>query len=104
MIPAPGDRRSTDVLTLPRSRVEESWCDVQALAWETRRAVGRAYVDVTRSRDPVPSLLEADQRLIRLTEFARREAGEASGISYIVPGQSALWDGCLDGDDSEPGA
>jgi len=96
--------RSQEVITLPRSGVIESWMDAHVGAYEARRAIGRAYVDVTRARDPIPNLIDADQRLIRLTEFARRKAGEASGISYIAPGQSALWDGCLEGDDSERGA
>jgi len=91
------DRRSHDLLTLPRAGVEESWMDVQALTWETRRDIGRAYQDTQARRSPVARLISADRRLIRLHQFARRKAGEAAGISFIPRGQLALplHDGCL---------
>jgi len=67
--------------------------DVQATTFEARRDIGRAYADVKRQRDPLPRLFAADQRLLRLSAFARRRAGEAEGLLFISPGQRPLWDG-----------
>lgn len=89
----------TDFHTLPRSAVEESWMDVRAAAFEVRREVGRAYQARQLGRDPIPHLLNADRRLMRLEEYGRRHAGEAAGLTYISPDQLALFDGCLPGDD-----
>lgn len=85
-------RVSSDVLERPRSAVEESWMDVTAIAFEVRRDVARAYVARDRGSDPLPHLLAADQRLLRLEEYSRRQAGEAAGITYIDPSQLALFD------------
>ncbi|MEO7332811.1 MAG: hypothetical protein ABIZ71_02585 [Gemmatimonadales bacterium] len=94
------DRRSHDLVSIPRAGLEESWMDVTARAFEARRSIGRAYVEVKRHADPLPHLFDADRRLVSLTEFARRQAGEAAGIRYIepvAPGQLPLPDSCFDG-------
>ena len=90
------DRRVHAVIELPRHRVAEDWMDVGALAFETRRDVAAAWK--TRRLEP---LYAADAKLVRLSEFARRRAGEAEGIDYITPGQELLpfADGCLPEDD-----
>jgi hypothetical protein len=93
------DARSTDLVTVPRSGIEESWMDVTTLSFEVRRDLGRAYQARERGADPLPHLFLADQRLIRLNEYSRRQAAEAAGITYIHPSQLSLFDGCLpDGD------
>lgn len=85
-------RVSSDVLERPRSTVEESWSDVHVLAFETRRDLGRAYVARDRGADPLPHLIAADRRLMRLDEYARRHAAEAAGITYLHPDQLVLFD------------
>ena len=92
------DQRGTDLVTVPRATLENSWLDVQASAWEARRDIGSAYQASRAGKSPTPRLVAPDRRLMRLTEFARRQAGEAAGISYISPNQMPLFDGCLDGD------
>ena len=94
-----GRLQPREVIELSRSSVAESWVDVQAAAFEARRDLGRAYADVKRRRDPLTSLFAADQRLLRLSDFAHRRAGEAEGLSFIAKGQISLFDGCLDGED-----
>lgn len=89
------DHRTHDFLTIPRAGAEEAWMDVQVGSFEARRAIGRAYVEVKHQRDPLPDLYAADRRLVRLTEYARRRAAEAAGITYIAPGQMPLPDGCF---------
>jgi len=90
------DQRAKDVVSVPRSTLESSWMDVQALTFEARRDVARAYVAEKRGVDPVPSLFDADRRLVRLDQYARRQAAEAAGITFLTPGQLALplADGC----------
>jgi len=88
------DRRATDLLTLPRSAVEESWIDVTAAVTEIREELGDAHRDLLARRDPRLHLIAAHNRLGRLREYARRHAGEAAGITYISPDQLPLFDGC----------
>jgi hypothetical protein len=88
------DRRSHDLITLPRAATEESWIDVQAVTFEVRQSVAKAYVAEKRGSDPLPHLFEADRRLVRLNEYARRQAGEVAGLVYIDREQQTLWDGC----------
>lgn len=78
--------------------VEAPWMDIHVLAFETRRDLGRAYVARGKGTDPLPHLVAADQRLIRLDNYARRMAAEAAGITFIDPAQLSLFDGCLPGD------
>jgi hypothetical protein len=93
------DRRSTDLITLPRAGVEEQWMDVQAETFEVRRELGRALQDKIANRDPWPHIGAADRRLIRLQDRARQQAAEAAGITFIAPGQTELplADSCFDG-------
>lgn len=77
---------------------EAPWMNVHVLAFETRRDLGRAYVARDRGADPLPHLINADRRLMRLDEYARRHAAEAAGITYIHPAQLSLFDGCMPGD------
>lgn len=91
---ARADGRSRDLITLPRAGVEESWMDVQVVAIEVREELGEAHRDLLERRDPRLHLVAAHERLGRLTEYARRRAGEAAGISYISPDQLPLFDGC----------
>lgn len=72
--------------------------DVQALTTEVRRDLGRAYQARERGRDGIAHLFTADQRLVRLENYARRQAAEAAGITFIDPAQLSLFDGCLPGD------
>jgi len=92
------DRRSHDLITMPRSTLEGDWMDVQAEAFEVRRELGRALQDKIADRDPWPRLGAADRRLIRLHDRARQRAAEAAGITFISPGQTELplADGCFD--------
>lgn len=98
MTVAVADRRSHDLVTVPRAGLEEAWADVHASAFEVRRAVAKAYVAEKRGADPLPHLFDADRRLVRLDEYARRQAGEAAGITYIDKDQLVLplADGCFD--------
>ncbi len=88
------DRRGRDLVEVNRSRVEESWMDVQTLAFEVRRDLGRVYQQRERGRDGLPHLVNADHRLIRLEQYARRQAAEAAGITFIDRNQLVLFDGC----------
>jgi hypothetical protein len=95
------DRRSHDLVSVPRSGLSESWMDVRASAFEARRELGQALVDQRRGRSPMPRVFRADQRLIRIEEFARRKAAEAEGITFIAvadPNQMELPlpDSCFD--------
>ena len=94
------DARSHDLLTLPRAAVEEAWLDVQAIAWEARRGIGKAYQASRAGRSPVPPLVATDGLLRGLQNAARRRAAEAAGISFISPAQMTLplHDGCMRGD------
>lgn len=74
--------------------LEAPWMDMHALAFEARRDLGKAYQADRRGGDPIPHLYRADQRLIRISEYARRRDAEASGITYIDANQTSLWDGC----------
>jgi len=91
------DGRHQRFISLPQAEAEGAWMDVQALTWEARRDLGRAYQDTQARRSPVARLISADRRLIRLTQYARRKAGEAAGLSFISPNQMPLFDGCFDG-------
>jgi hypothetical protein len=92
------DRRARDLITVPRAALEESFLDVQALTFEARRELAKAYVAEKRGADPLPYLYAADRRLIRLHDRARQRAAEAAGITFISPGQTELplLDGCVD--------
>lgn len=92
------DGRSHDLITLPRSGVEEAWADVHASTAEARDELGHALIEKVNGRDPWPRIFAADRRLARLDEYARRHAGEAAGLTYIDRNQLPLFDGCLDGD------
>lgn len=98
---APGhvDRRSHDLITLPRAGVEESWMDVRASALEIREELGHAHSELLARRDPRRHLFAAHDRLNWLADMSKRKAGEAAGISFISPGQLPLPDGCFDPDD-----
>lgn len=74
-----------------RTDPQSQWMDVQVIALETRRELGRAYIDLGMERDPRPLLDSAGARMVRLEQYARRRAGEAAGISYISPGQVILF-------------
>jgi len=88
------DRRSHDLITLPRAATEEAWIDVQATAWEARRDIGSAYQASRAGESPTPRLIAADGRLLRLQNYARRRAAEAAGVTFISPDQLPLFDGC----------
>ncbi len=94
------DRRSHDLVSIPRSGLSESWMDVRASAFEARRELGQALVDQRSGRSPMPRLFRADQRLIRIEQYARQKAAEAEGITFIDladPNQLPLFvDSCLD--------
>lgn len=95
------DRRSHDLVSIPRSGLSESWMDVRASAFEARRELGRALVDNRAGRSPMPRLFRADQRLIRLEQYARQRAAESEGITFIAPAdpnqlELPLADGCFD--------
>lgn len=75
-----------------QAALEAPWMDTHALAFEVRRDVGRAYQAIERGTDPLPFLFDADRRLTRLSEYARRLAGEAIGITYISPDQLSLFE------------
>ena len=77
------DRRSHDLVSIPRSGLSESWMDVRASAFEARRDLGQALVDQRAGRSPMPRLFRADQRLIHLEQLARQRAAEAEGITFI---------------------
>jgi len=77
------DRRSHDLVAIPRSGLVETLMDVRASAFEARRELGQALVDQRAGRSPMPRVFRADQRLIRLEAFARRQAAEAEGITFI---------------------
>jgi len=85
------DRRAHDLVTIPRSGLSESWMDVRASAFEARRELGQALVDQRQGRSPMPRVFRADQRLIRLEQYARQRAAEAEGITFIPRGQLRLF-------------
>jgi len=96
------DGRSHDLVSIPRSGLEEAWMDVTASAIAIREDLGLAHEDLLARRDPRTHLFRADRGLVSLREYGRRRAGEAAGITYIepiAPGQLPLPDGCFDPDD-----
>ena len=97
------DRRSHDLVSVPRSGLTESWMDVRSSAFEVRRELGRALVDHQAGRSPMQRVFRADQRLIRLEQYARQRAAESEGITFIAPAdpnqlELPLPDGCFDPD------
>jgi hypothetical protein len=94
------DRRSHDLVSIPRSGLSESWMDVRASALEARRELGKALVDHRRGQSPMPGVFRADRRLIRLEQYARQRAAEAEGITFLEPLdpnqlELPLGDGCF---------
>ncbi len=89
----PAGRVSTDLVTAPRSSVEEAWMDVTATAIAIREDLGKAHEQLLLRREPRPHLFTADARLTRLIEYGRRHAAEAAVITYIHQDQLALFDG-----------
>jgi HEAT repeat protein len=78
------------------SVVEELCMDIQVLTLDARRELGQALVEKLNDRDPWPGIYAADRRLTRLSDYARRHAAEAAGITFISPDQLELPmpDGC----------
>lgn len=85
------DGRARDLITIPRSSLEEAWMDVAAGAVEVRELLGEAHKDLLARRDPRLHLVAAHVRLGRLGEYARRHAAEAAGITYISRDQMPLF-------------
>jgi hypothetical protein len=86
------DGRAHDVIAIDRDAYVDAWYGSLSLVEQARAELARAVEAAERREEYLPYLEAVDRLLGRLIEYARRQAAEASGITYISRDQLPIWE------------